>query len=108
MVTYAKKVEKTESKIFWNLEAKKLIAKINGLNPVPGAWFEHKGSRFKIIKAVESELTGKEGEILDDNLTIACKNNSIKIISIQKEGKKILNTKSFLSGYKLSKGEFLS
>ena len=45
------------------------------------------GSRFKIIKADESELTGKEGEILDDNLTIACKNNSIKIISIQKEGK---------------------
>ena len=108
LVTYAKKVEKTESKIFWGLEAKKLIAKINGLNPVPGVWFEHKGSRFKIIKAVESELTGKEGEILDDNLTIACKNNSIRIISIQKEGKKILNTKSFLSGYKLSRGEFLS
>ena len=45
--TYAKKIEKTESKINWNLEAKNVVAKINALYPNPGSWFELKGSRIK-------------------------------------------------------------
>ncbi len=104
-VTYAKKINKNESEIKWNLPSSKLIAKINGLNPFPGAWFKHKGTRLKIIQAVEVNQSGAEGEILDDNLTIGCKNNAIRILAIQKEGKKILSTKNFLSGYKIFKGE---
>ena len=52
--------------------------------------------------------SGKEGEILDKDLTIGCSRNSIKIILIQKEGKKILNVKDFLAGYKIKKGDVLS
>ncbi len=107
-VTYAKKIEKKESEIMWNVDAKSLIAKINGLSPYPGAWFRHKGKRFKIIKAEELNQTGTAGQVLDNNLTIGCKYNSIKILSLQKEGKKILNIKEFLAGYKISKGEKLS
>ena len=50
-VTYAKKLEKSEAKINWNEDAKKIIAKINALNPNPGCWFELMESRIKIIKA---------------------------------------------------------
>ena len=39
--TYARKIDKKESKIDWNTPAKKLIAKINGLSPFPGAWFDN-------------------------------------------------------------------
>ena len=46
-----KKLKKTEAKINWNENAQKIIAKINALNPNPGCWFEHNGSRIKIIKA---------------------------------------------------------
>ena len=106
--TYAKKIEKKECKIKWNIPAKNLVAKINGLSPFPGAWFEHKKNRLKIIKAEEIDLNGKEGEIIDDNLIIGCLKNSIKILEIQKEGKKTLNTKDFLSGYKIKKGEKLT
>jgi methionyl-tRNA formyltransferase len=106
-VTYARKIQKKESEINWNEPAKKLIAKINGLNPYPGAWFKHHKTRIKIIQAVEVKHNGKVGEILDDNLTIACKKNAIKILLIQKEGKTVLNTKSFLSGYRIKKGEIL-
>ena len=63
---------------------------------------------MKIIQAVETDKSGKEGEILDDKLTIACRRNSIKIILIQKEGKKILSVKDFLAGYKIKKGDILS
>ena len=67
-----------------------------------------KKNRLKIIKAEEIDLNGKEGEIIDDNLIIGCLKNSIKILEIQKEGKKTLNTKDFLSGYKIKKGEKLT
>ncbi len=106
-VTYAKKIEKKESEINWNMPAKKLIAIINGLNPFPGVWFKHLKTRLKIIQAVEIIQTGRVGEVLDINLTIGCKENAIKILSIQKEGKNILTTESFLAGYKIKKGEIL-
>jgi methionyl-tRNA formyltransferase len=107
LATYANKIEKAEAKINWNIEAKKLIAKINGLNPYPGTWFKHLDTRIKILEAIEVNQKGKEGEVLDDNLTIGCKENAIRVISIQKEGKKVLNVKNFLAGHKIKKGERL-
>ena len=105
--TYAKKIEKKESEIKWNIPSKKLIAKINGLTPNPGAWILQKGSRIKIIEAIHVAKSGKEGEILENDLTIACKENAIRVLKVQKEGKKVLDIKDFLAGYKLKKGEIL-
>ena len=107
LATYATKIEKKESEIKWNIPAKKLIAKINGLSPFPGAWFKHKNNRIKIFKAIEVDQTGKSGEVLDDNLTIACEHKAIKILSLQKQGKKIISAKEFLAGYQIKKGENL-
>ena len=106
--SYAKKIEKKESEINWNMPADKIIAKIKGLNPYPGVWFKHNLSKFKIIDAIEINQIGKAGEIIDNNLTVACKKNSIRILLIQKEGKKILKTKDFLAGYKIQNGEKLA
>ncbi len=106
--TYAKKIKKSDAEIKWNLDAGKLLAKIKALNPYPGAYFYHNGNRIKILKAVVSDLQGEVGKVLDDELNIGCLKNSLKIKLIQKEGKKILNTKEFLSGYKIKKGEILN
>ena len=108
LVTYAKKIKKKESLIEWNELSQTLIAKINGLNPYPGAWFKHKGNRIKIIEAELSEVKGKAGEVLSDNLIVGCQDKSIKIKFLQREGKKVVDTMSFLAGYKIYKGEFLS
>ena len=105
--TYAKKIDKKESEINWNIPAKKLIAKIKGLNPYPGVWFKHFKTRIKIIEAVEENQVGEAGKVLDNNLTIGCKDKAIKILLIQKEGKKTLDTKNFLTGYQIKKGEML-
>ncbi len=107
-VTYAKKINKKEAKINWNKPAKKIIAEINGLTPFPGACFEHEGNRIKIIEAEESKNIGRTGEVLTEDLIIGCKEKSIKIKMIQKEGKKILKTRDFLTGYEIKKGEILS
>ena len=107
LVSYANKIEKKESEIKWNLPAQNLVAKIKGLNPSPGAWFYHKNNRIKIFDAVEVDQSGKQGEVLDDNLTIACQEKAIKVLLLQKQGKKILNSKEFLAGYRIKKGENL-
>ena len=108
LATYAYKIDKREAIADWNLTAKQLVAKIKGLNPSPGVWFLHKSSRIRIISAIETNYNGNPGEVLDDELTIACKENSLKISSLQKEGKKKLTSKDFLIGYKIKKGEKLS
>ena len=105
--TYSKKITKKESKINWQMPANDIIAKINGLNPSPCAWFNLDDVRCKVWKAVISNLSGREGEIMDDNLTIACKEKSIKVLEIQREGKKKMTTKNFLSGIKIKKGKII-
>ncbi len=107
LATYAKKISKKESEIDWNIPAKKLIAKINGLSPYPGVWFKHNGKRIKIIEAEISDNQGKRGEVITNDLVIGCQDKAIKINLLQKEGKKILKTKSFLAGYKIVKGDML-
>ena len=106
--TYAKKISKKESEINWNESAKKVLAKINGLNPNPGAWFKYKNARYKVWKAKISNINGKSGLTLDDKLTVACKEQSIEIIEIQKEGKGRQLVNQFLLGNKIKQGENLS
>ena len=106
--TYAKKILKTEGRINWNENAKKVLAKINGLNPNPGAWFEYKNERFKVWKAEIVNQNSNPGKIIDDQLTIACKEQSIKILEIQKEGKSRQLTDHFLLGNKIKTGEIIN
>ena len=103
--TYAKKINNKESSIDWNTPAKSVIAKINGLN---GAHFIFQGARYKILKAELNNLSGKPGEIIGDSLEIACKEKSIKVMMIQREGKKPQKTAEFLLGSQIKKGLFLS
>ncbi len=106
--TYAKKISKTEGRIDWNESAKKVLAKINGLNPNPGAWFQYKNERFKVWKAEIRNKSNDAGKTIDDQLTIACRNQSIKILEIQKEGKNRQLTDEFLLGNKIKPGEILN
>ncbi len=103
--TYAKKISKEEGRINWNQSAKKVLAKINGLNPNPGAWFQYKNERFKVWKAEIVNKNSDAGKILDNHLTIACDEQSIKILEIQKEGKSRQLTDQFLLGNKIKYGE---
>ena len=102
--TYAKKIEKAESKINWESTAKDIISKINALNPNPGTWFELMGLRIKVTKAIEVEKKGLPGEIINDEFTVACSQNAVQILELKKEGKKKMTAKEFLKGNKLKIG----
>ena len=102
--TYANKIEKSEGKIDWKNSAQKIIGKINGLYPSPGAWFVYKGERYKILKAELGDGKGKVGDILSDYLEICCNSNSIKVLEIQRQGKRPQNINEFMLGSKIKKG----
>ena len=103
--TYAKKISKAESQINWKDNAKTILAKINGLNPNPGAWFKYKNERYKIWKAEIKKKKDQVGLVVDNNLTISCNDHSIRILEIQKEGKSRQSSNKFLLGNKIKQGE---
>tara|TARA_B100000575_G_scaffold293454_1_gene304914 strand:- start:319 stop:1239 length:921 start_codon:yes stop_codon:yes gene_type:complete len=107
-VSYAKKIEKLESKINWNENAKTILAKIRAFSPNPGCWFEIKGVRIKVLKAVEVEKTEKAGTIIDNNMTIACKKNALQILELKKEGKKLMSIREYLKGNEIKIGQVLN
>jgi methionyl-tRNA formyltransferase len=103
--TYASKISKTEGEIDWSDNAKYIIGKINGLYPVPGAFFIYKGERYKILKAEIGNGIGKPGEVISEYLEIACgERQSIKIKEIQRQGKKSQNIGEFILGSQIKKG----
>jgi methionyl-tRNA formyltransferase len=106
--TYAKKIEKTETRLNWNEDADKVIAKINAFCPSPGCWFKLNGVRIKIIKAKRVINQGMPGIVLDDKLTIACSKNAIQVIELQKEGKQKITADEFLKGNTIKTGQSLN
>ena len=103
--TYAKKIQKNEGKINWKDEALSILGKINGLSPSPGAFFNFNGERYKILKAEIGNGMGEAGEVITDNLEIACsKNQSIKVLEIQRQGKKPQKISDFILGSQIKKG----
>jgi len=103
--TYASKIQKAEGEINWNDEAKIIIGKINGLYPVPGAFFIYKGERYKILKAEIGNGIGEPGEIVSDYLEVICGDKqTIKINEIQRQGKKPQNIDEFMLGSQIKKG----
>ena len=106
--SYASKIQKLEGQINWKEDAKIIIGKINGLYPVPGAYFMLNGERYKILKGEIGQAQGSPGEVLSDYLEISCGDKkSIKIKEIQRQGKKPQSIGEFVLGTQIKKGSFL-
>ena len=105
IATYASKIKKEEGRIDWKQSARNIIGKINGLYPVPGAFFIYKGERYKILKADLGNGKGKPGEVVSDYLEVVCGDNqSIKVSEIQRQGKRPQNIGEFMLGSQIKKG----
>ncbi|MDC3308012.1 methionyl-tRNA formyltransferase [Candidatus Pelagibacter sp.] len=107
--TYASKIEKSEGEIQWNDNAENIIGKINGLYPSPGAFFIFKEERYKILKAELGTKSGEIGEVMTSDLEIGCGDQkSVKVIEIQRQGKKPQNINEFVLGSQIIKGSRLT
>jgi methionyl-tRNA formyltransferase len=107
-VTYAKKIEKAEAHIDFSKSAIEVHNHIHGVSPFPGAWCIMNGARVKILQCQSVEQSGDAGEILDDALTVACGDGALRFISLQREGKGVMDAGTFLRGFPVTKGMRLS
>lgn len=107
-VTYAAKIDPVEARIDWSLPAEQVSARIRGLSPHPGAWFEAdlgKGAtRVKALRCVAQEGAGAPGEVLDAELLIACGRGAVRLLQLQRAGKGPMTAEDFLRGARIEKG----
>jgi methionyl-tRNA formyltransferase len=103
--TYATKIEKTETRIDWDRPARKVLRHIHGLSPSPGAWCEmpisNQPTRVVILRCELADGEGVPGELLDGQLTIACRQGAIRILELQKAGGKPIKANAFIAGARL-------
>jgi methionyl-tRNA formyltransferase len=101
-VTYAAKIDKTEARIDWAQPGRAVLRHIHGLSPFPGAWSEigldGEPTRIKILRCERVTGSGAPGEVLDNQLTIACGEGAIRILELQRAGKAPMKTEEFLRG----------
>jgi methionyl-tRNA formyltransferase len=113
-MTYARKIDKSETRVDWTRPAVEVHNHIRGLSPFPGAWSEIEiGGRMERLKLLRSTLSqglslskdlGESGGILDDWLTVACGAGAIRLVEVQRAGGKPAAAQEFLRGAKIEKG----
>lgn len=115
-VTYAAKIDKAETRIDFSQHAEQVERQIRAFNPFPGAWFEYDGERYKVLEAESHSISSdrsvvrpaRDGEVLDDQLTIACGGGMIRPTLIQRAGKPAMPTADLLRGKSIPVGTMLN
>jgi methionyl-tRNA formyltransferase len=98
-VAYASKIEKSETRIDWTLPWHDVHDHCRGLSPFPGAWFELAGvGRVKVLRTTAGTGGGKPGQVLDEQLTIACGDGAVRLVELQRAGRQPMRTEEFLRG----------
>ena len=108
-VTYANKIEKSETRIDWARPWNEVHNHIRGLSPFPGTWFEAAGvGRVKVLRTTKGEGAAKPGQILDDRLTVACGEGSVRLVEVQRAGKQPMRAEEFLRGTPIGRDSVLT
>ncbi len=107
-VTYASKIDKSETRIDWAKPWNAVHDHCRGLSPFPGAWFEFAGSRVKVLRTTKGEGKGAPGSVLDDRLTIACGDGAVRLVELQRAGKQPMQADEFLRGTPVARGTVLT
>lgn len=105
--TYASMLDKSMCVIDWTKSCDEVHNLVRGLNPWPVALTTLDGKRIKVISTRKSSLNGEPGQVVCViPLTVACGEGSVEILTLQPEGKKAMDSKSFLIGHKLDKTNY--
>jgi methionyl-tRNA formyltransferase len=107
-VTYARKIDKSETRVDWTRPSGEVHNHIRGLSPFPGAWCEveigGRMERLKLLRSTLSDGVGESGGILDDRLTVACGSGAVRLVEVQRAGGRPAAAQEFLRGAKIEKG----
>lgn len=109
-VTYATKIDKGEARIDFTRPAEVVHNQVRGLSPFPGAWFEispadgRPPERVKVLRSALAAGTGAPGQVIDGDLTIACGQGAVRLVELQRAGKKPMAADEFKRGFALAPG----
>ncbi|MGQ0558191.1 MAG: methionyl-tRNA formyltransferase [Sphingosinicella sp.] len=103
-VTYASKFDKSESRLDFSRAAKQVERHVRAFSPSPGAWFDYRGERIRVLRTQVVEDAGPPGSVLDDRLTIACGAGAIRPGRVQRSGRKIMSVEELLRGFPIPRG----
>ncbi len=111
--TYAAKIDKSEARLDFLVSAPQTERQIRAFNPVPGAFFELEGERYKILAAdvvhpADTVAGAAPGVTLDDALTIACNPGAIRATRVQRAGKPAMDAAELLRGRPITAGTRLA
>ncbi|NDE89583.1 MAG: methionyl-tRNA formyltransferase [Alphaproteobacteria bacterium] len=107
-VTYAAKLTKDEGRIDWSQSAAEIERKLRGLTPWPGVYFESKGERIKVLQAtIALGMQGTAGTLLRDDFTIACGEDALTLVKVQRQSKAATDGAAFLRGFSATIGEHI-
>jgi len=107
-ITLAPKIDKAEAAIDFTKPAAQVLRHIHGLSPFPGAWFTHAGERIKVLRVEKAAGSGVPGAVIGNDLTVACGEGAIRLVSLQRAGKSAVDASAFLRGYPLPPGTQLA
>ena len=112
-ITYAAKIDKGETGIDFSRPAREVHNHVRGLSPAPGAWFdmatgEGKRERIRVLRTALADGAGPAGTVLDEALTIACGEGAVRLLELQRAGKRSMPADEFLRGYPVRPGHRLS
>jgi methionyl-tRNA formyltransferase len=107
-VTYANKIEKSETRIDWTLPWQNVHDHCRGLSPFPGAWFELADvGRIKVLRTTKGAGGGRPGQVLDEQLTVACGEGAVRLVELQRAGRQPMRTEEFLRGTPIARASVL-
>lgn len=98
-VTYAAKLTREEGRLDWSQPAAALARKVRAFTPWPGAWFEVKGERIKVLEAEAAEGGGAPGTRIGPEFTVACGVGALRLLRVQRQGKAAVAASDFLRGF---------
>ena len=109
-VTYAVKLDKAEGRLDWRQPAESLERQLRALNPWPGCWTEFQGQRLRVLGGevvTGPAARGVPGEVLDEQLTVACGAGALRLTRVQRAGGRPLTSAEFLRGFAMPPGSRL-
>jgi methionyl-tRNA formyltransferase len=110
--TYARKIDKSETRIDWRADGQTVRNHIHGLSPSPGAYSEidlgRGAERVKFLRVAAVDGAGPAGAVIDAAPTIACGAGAIRILEAQRAGRAAMSGAEFQRGAQLAPGASFS
>ena len=112
VAVYAPKITKSETCIDWSRPGPEVDRMIRGLSSSPGAWTRVGTERIRVLHSelvtgIPGDDTACPGTVLDDQLAIRCGTGAVRLLSLQRGGRKVLGVREFCRGFPVPKGSRL-